>query len=193
MNIKLNEINRGTNAGGANTNLYGKKFEDKTNNKLRLLNNGYIENNFTSRNLNYLYKVFDNKKIIFTTQFGFKTYMKNKYNIQVFRCPDEAYIIEYNTGKSIIKILEKKEQRVEGSVEIKLWAGPSLKREYQLVMGHNFEIHYGFCVSEFLKTKLTSNETKYKMLNIIFSENDIPVLFGDDEDYFEKLDEWLGL
>ena len=22
--------------------------------------------------------------------------MKNKYNIELFRCPDEAYIIEYN-------------------------------------------------------------------------------------------------
>jgi hypothetical protein len=25
--------------------------------------------------------------------------MKNKYNIELFRCPDEAYIIKYNTGK----------------------------------------------------------------------------------------------
>ena len=34
--------------------------------------------------------------------------MKNKFNILLFRYPDEAYIIEYNTGKKVIKILEKK-------------------------------------------------------------------------------------
>jgi hypothetical protein len=85
-------------------------------------------------------------------------YMKTKYNIELFRCPDEAYIIEYNTGKKVIKILEKKEQNVEGSVETKLWSGPSLKREYELVLGNDFEVHYGFCVSDFLKKKLISNK-----------------------------------
>ena len=35
-------INKGTGAGGANTNFYGKKFEDKTNNQNRLLEMGYI-------------------------------------------------------------------------------------------------------------------------------------------------------
>lgn len=75
--------------------------------------------------------------------------MKNKYNIELFRYPDEAYIIEYNTGKKIIKILEKKNQNVEGSVETKLWSGPSLKREYKLILKDNLEVHYGFCVNDF--------------------------------------------
>ena len=52
--------------------------------------------------------------------------MKYKYNISMFRCPDEAYIIEYKNGKIQVKILEKKEQNVEGSVETKLWAGVAL-------------------------------------------------------------------
>jgi hypothetical protein len=33
-------VNKGTGAGGANTNYYGKKFEEKTNNQIRLLNDG---------------------------------------------------------------------------------------------------------------------------------------------------------
>ena len=33
----LPSLNRGSGAGGANTNYYGKKFEEKTNNKERLL------------------------------------------------------------------------------------------------------------------------------------------------------------
>ena len=155
-------INKGTGAGGANTNYYGKKFEEKTNNQTRLLNDGYIKNSFTKKTKKaydyYLSKTFEDKTIIFVLQNGLKMYMKNKYNIELFRCPDEAYIIEYNTGKKVIKILEKKEQNVEGSVETKLWSGPSLKREYELVLGNDFEVHYGFCVSEFLKKKLISNE-----------------------------------
>jgi len=41
--------NKGSCAGGSNTNYYGKKFEQKTSNELRLLNNGYsklINRNF---------------------------------------------------------------------------------------------------------------------------------------------------
>ena len=107
--------------------------------------------------------------------------MKNKYNIELFRYPDEAYIIEYNTGCKILKILEKKEQNVEGSV----------KREYELVLENDFKIFYGFCVNDFLKKKLISTKQKYIILNIIFSENNINVLFGDDNDYFNTLDNWI--
>ena len=119
--------------------------------------------------------------------------MKNKYNIELFRNPDEAYIIEYITGKKVIKILEKKEQNVEGSIETKLWAVPSLKREYQIALKNGFEVYYDLCVSDFLKKKLTSKkEAKYTILNEIFKESNISVLFGDDENYFETLDNWLA-
>jgi hypothetical protein len=193
---KLN-INKGTGAGGANTNYYGKKFEDKTNNQERLLKEGYVKNSFkkirSSKTYDYyLSKTFDDKTVIFVLQNGLKTYMKKKYDIELFRCPDEAYIIEYNNGKKVIKILEKKEQNVEGSVETKLWSGPSLKREYELVLGDEFDVHYGFCVSQFLKDKLTSNQKKYIILNTIFNENNIRVLFGDDENYFETFNNWFN-
>ena len=189
-------INRGTGAGGSNTNYYGKKFEEKTNNETRLLEDGYAKNSFTKKPKKtydyYLSKTFEDKTIVFVLQNGLKMYMKNKYNIELFRCPDEAYIIEYNTGKKIVKILEKKEQNVEGSVETKLWSGPSLKREYELILGDAFEVHYGFCVSDFLKKKLVSTEEKYTILNKIFNEHNITVLFGDDENYFETFDEWFN-
>lgn len=189
-------INKGTGAGGANTNYYGKKFEDKTNNQQRLLELGYTINSFTKNPKKaydyYLSKTFEDKIIVFVLQNGLKIYMKNKYNIDLFRCPDEAYIIEYKNGRKVIKILEKKEQNVEGSVETKLWSGPSLKREYELVLGAEFEVFYGFCVSKFLKNKLISNEKKYTILNTIFKETNIAVLFGDDENYFETLDTWFN-
>ena len=189
-------INKGTGADGANTNYYGKKFEEKTNNQQRLLELGYTKNSFTKNPKKaydyYLSKTFEDKIIVFVLQNGLKIYMKNKYNIDLFRCPDEAYIIEYKNGRKVIKILEKKEQNVEGSVETKLWSGPSLKREYELVLGAEFEVFYGFCVSKFLKNKLISNEKKYTILNTIFKETNIAVLFGDDENYFETLDTWFN-
>ena len=189
-------INKGTGAGGANTNYYGKKFEEKTNNYERLLENGFIKKSFTINTKNkydyYLSKSFEDKTIIFVLQNGLNLYMKNKYNIDLFRFPDEAYIIEYNNGRKIIKILEKKEQNVEGSVEIKLWSSPSLKREYELLLGLDFEVFYGLCVNDFLKNKLISNKNKYKILNMILDENNIITLFGDDENYFEMLDIWIN-
>tara|TARA_B110000967_G_scaffold13337_1_gene12843 strand:- start:1461 stop:2084 length:624 start_codon:yes stop_codon:yes gene_type:complete len=195
-NTQLIIINKGTGAGGANTNYYGKNFEEKTNNQPRLLEMGYTKNSFTKKPKKtydyYLLKIFEDKKIIFVLQGGLKVYMKNKYNIDLFRCPDEAYIIEYTSGRIVIKILEKKEQNVQGSAETKLWAAPSLKREYELVLGKDFEVVYGFCVSEFLKKKVVSNETKYTILNTILNENNIAVLFGDDENYFETVDTWIN-
>jgi hypothetical protein len=186
-------INKGSGAGGANTNYYGKKFEEKTNNQQRLLEMGYTKHSFTNKAYDYyLSKTFEDKTIAFVLQNGLKRYMKNKYNIDLFRCPDEAYIIEYTSGRKVIKILEKKEQNVEGSVETKLWAGSSLKREYELVLGIEFEVFYGFCVSEFLKKKFISNEKKYGILNTIFNENNIAVLFGDDANYFETFDTWFN-
>ena len=204
----LPHINKGTGAGGANTNYYGKQFEEKTNNETRLLEKGFIKyidkNEILDDKDYYIYvaalKFEPDRNVKFSTylayefvlQNGLKMYMKNKYNIEMFRCPDEAYIIEYTSGRKVIKILEKKEQNVMGSVETKLWSGPSLKREYELVLGGEFEVFYGFCVSAFLKKKIIYSEKKYAILITILNENNIAVLFGDDESYFETFDTWLN-
>jgi len=189
-------INKGTGAGGNNTNYYGKIFENKTNNENNLLEQGYIKKYFNEISNNiydyYLEKIFENKKIIFLLQFGLKKYIKNKYNINLFRSPDEAYIIEYNNGNNIIKILEKKEQNVNGSVETKLWSSPSLKREYELILGNNFIIEYILCINNFLKNKIISDEPKYKTLNLILNESNIKILFGDDDNYFELLNNCIN-
>jgi hypothetical protein len=197
MNTPANKIiNKGTGAGGANTNYFGKIFETNTNNHQRLLEMGFTKNSFKKKPKKiydyYLSKKLEDKTIIFVLQSGLKLYMKKKYNIELFRFPDEAFIIEYENGKKIIKILEKKEQNVNGSVETKLWAGPSLKREYELVLGAEFVVCYGFCVNTFLANKLSSNKPKYTILNTILQENNIAVLFGNNTNYFETFDNWLN-
>lgn len=192
-NKKDKIMNKGNGAGGSKTNYYGKNFEYKTNNQNRLLNNGFTKIYYPNTKEYYLSKTLEDKTIIFVLQTGLKKYIKYKYNINIFRCPDEAYIIQYNTGKILIKILEKKEQNVEGSVETKLWSGPSLKREYELVLNDDkFIVNYAFCLSDFLKKKLNSNEIKYILLNKILQEDNIEVLFGDDENYFYTLDKWIN-
>lgn len=92
--------NKGSGAGGKNTNIYGKKFEDKTNNENNLIENGFIKEVYSKTKYGYyLYKIFENKTIYFTLQNGLKLFIKSKYNIDIFRCPDEAYIIETNDKK----------------------------------------------------------------------------------------------
>jgi hypothetical protein len=235
-----NNKNKGTGAGGKQTNFYGKMFEAKTNNSDRLINQfGFVPMEFkgnesvpiskdqwelTGKKYDFLLRSHqslthahsDNssnnnasnnnrnttKNEVFVLQTGMKRYMMMRYGVQMFRFPDEAYIIETRSGDEThltVKILEKKEQQVQGSVDIKLWAGPSLKREYELVLqpdmpsGVTVEVHYGFCLSTFLANKLKSDKKKYTTLNTILGEHNIAVLFGDDANYFERLDAWTAL
>ena len=193
-------INRGTGAGGANTNKTGKPFEENTDNLKRMLDREMLDREMLDHGFDHgfdtqktwITKTFEDKTVVIVNQRGLGQYAKHKYGINdVYRCPDEAYIIEYSTGKKVIKILEKKMQNVEGSVETKLFAGPSLKREYELMFGPEFEIQYGFCVSEFLQKKITSGTKKYNNLQKILEENNIPILFGNNANYFETLDSWI--
>lgn len=190
-NIKI--TNKGTGAGGSNTNLFGKMFENKTNNEQRLENFGFVKMYFNEKNKEkyYLHNKYDDKEVVFVLQNNFKVYMKNKYNIDLYRNPDEAYIVEFINGNKMVIIIEKKEQNVEGSVETKLWSGPSLKREYELDLGKDFEVHYCFCLNDFFKNKFSSNKKKYNNLEIILKENNIQILYGDDIDYFKQLNLWL--
>jgi len=184
--------NLGTGAGGANTNIYGKRFEDFTCNEPKLIEKGFTK---TSMNKNkwgyYLSKTFDDKRVIFLQQGGLKDYIKKTHNIELFRFPDEAYIIEYFDGRKIIKILEKKEQRVGGSVETKLLSGPIFREEYEEALEGQFEVEYAFCISKFLQNKVVSDDKKYTIFNKLMKKHNIPVLFGDDENYFMQLNLWI--
>ena len=173
------------------------KFERKISNRGRLISNGFVATNNDLANSKklcnqYLRKIYEDKTVIFTSQSGLQKYMKSMYNIDLFRCPSEAYIIEYNDGRKVMKIIDKKVQN-EGAIGVKLWSVPSLKREYELMLNGNFEIQYALCVNKILEKKLLSSENKYTVLKTIFEESKIDVLFGDDEYYFEILDGWLKL
>jgi hypothetical protein len=185
------QINKGTGAGGKNTNVNGKKFEQLTDNEENLINNGYIKKEINKSKFGYyLYKKINDIEYIYVLQGGLKTYIKKFYDIELFRNPDEAYLI-VTDEKITIKILEKKAQNVEGSVETKLWSAPSFKREYELVLGDKFIVEYAFCVSVYLENKFKSEKKKYKILKQILTENNINIFYGENEDYYDKLNEWI--
>lgn len=177
-------VNKGTGAGGVNTTVLGKAFEILTNFEPHLLNLGFIKYK------QYLYKEYTDRTMYYFVQSGFKTFVKKYYDVQTIRIPDEACIIEYKDGLRTIKILEKKEQRVEGSVELKLWAGPAIKREYELIFP-GFKIEYAFCLSNFFRDR---NQTqRYTCLDEIFRENDIQIFYGTDDKYVDQIKTWIGV
>jgi hypothetical protein len=183
--------NRGTGAGGAGTNASGLPFEEKTGNQNRLQEAGYsmVPMQGGGKFSYYLEK----DGTVFLTKGGLKTYMKEKYGVEMFREPDEAYLIrDPESGVTQLKILEKKNQNTEGSVDTKLLAGPMFVEEYKWCLGGTgIRVDYAFCVSNFLKEKMMSEKPKWRALRDINKKYGITVLFGDDEDYFEKLGEWL--
>lgn len=181
--------NRGTGAGGKNTNATGKAFEGKTEHETRLMENGYVKK--TLKKHYYLEKTFDTHTIWYLTQGNLKAYMMNTHNKKLFRHPDEAYLIHKN-GKYVLKVLEKKAQNGAGSVDTKLCAGPYFKEEYAECLGENFTVEYAFCLSSYLQKEYLSTQEKYKVMRTINKRHNIEVFFGDDEDYASKLDTWIN-
>jgi len=189
LSLDENKVNKGTGAGGKNTNLKGKKFEELTNVEIKLKD--YDKKIINKSKFGYYLKKIDNDvNYIFTLQSGLKSYFKKYYDIELFRFPDESFIIETKEYMNVY-IIEKKEQCVEGSVETKLWSAPSLKKEYEIILQESIKdmkikVYYIFCLSKFLKDKFETSR-KYKILKEILNKDEIEVLYGEDEDYFDKL------
>ena len=185
-------MNRGTGAGGSETNHNGLEFESRTDNIPNLEKDGYKKVMMDEKNYFYA-KEYPTKFVIFLKQFSLKKYLEKYENIklkELYR-PDEAYIIkEKESGKTTIKILEKKNQNVSGSVEEKIDAAPIKKMKYKRLLP-NFKIEYAFCLSGYFKNKLDTSNLFQMTYTILNQDFDIPIFFGDDSDYFERLNEWI--
>jgi hypothetical protein len=199
MDVQEVLVNRGTGAGGANTNKSGKTFEQKTENESRLLAAGFIKKPIVEKNkakFNYFLEraVSPTSSIVYLTQGALKLYFKSVFSVEMHRCPDEAYLFRQG-DKYLLKILEKKNQNVAGSVDTKLMAGNGFIRDYKKCLkgcAESFDVQYAFCISDFLKQDYVSDCQKFKNLREILEEDGIAVLFGDDEDYYDHLDAWIG-
>ncbi len=194
---KTPKKNKGIGAGGKETNVKGKEFEELTNNSNNLLKDKYIKKSINKSKFGHFLnkKIDENVEINFVLQSGLKTYFEHFHKITMFRNPDEAYIIKKG-DTIIVKILEKKEQSVEGSVETKLWAGPSLKREYELILhkhfGEKVKVEYAYTLSKFLQDKMENKTEKFNILKTILEEANIKILYGNNADYLTQLNDWIN-
>ena len=223
IQTKQKIINKGTGAGGANTVHNGSQFEELTNIEPLLLSKSFDTKILNkTKNGYYLTKNFtkdtkdtkdtendsdprcDDKKddtnqktITYSKQCGFKTYIKKEFNIDIYRHPDEAYVIKTkkdNVYHYNIKILEKKNQNGEGSVEDKLKTGAFNRKEYILMfekMKDNITIDYAFTVSKFLEDKFESNKPKYNNIKKINNDDNIKIFYASKSNYFEEIYEWI--
>ena len=187
--------NKGTGAGGEQTNINGKKWEYVTCNIPYLKSNG-----FTVDTAGYLSKKYESYEIIYLAQGGLNNYFMKNHKIKVHRNPDEAYLIKKNDNSFVLKILEKKYQNVEGSVIDKLQTYMVMIEEYKYILKTlNITISYAYCLSKFLQQKLDCNEEnmtsanqKFVVWNQNFKKNSIEILYGEDIDYFTKLNAWIN-
>lgn len=195
------KINKGINAGGKNTVISGLTFKNKTSIENKLLENNFVKYLINNKNkYGYYFELNDkNNKILYLTQTGLKLYLKKFYDVNIYKHPDESFII-FKNNEIHIKILEKKNQNVSGSVEDKLKTGKFNKTEYEKMIRKEFDknniqnklkITYAFCVSSFLKNKLNSNSIKYNIIKEILDDDDIKIFYGDDDNYFDILYEWI--
>jgi hypothetical protein len=195
---KSETYNKGTGAGGSNTNSNGIAFENKTDNEDHMISCGFVRKIIPGKQNTkygyYLEKNDGNKTIHFVTQNGLKYYMFHFHQKKMCREPDGAYIITDNITNNItVKILEKKEQKGAGSVEDKLMLGYHFKFvEYPSCLGPNFKVEYAFCLSGYFKNIYNSDQLKWQIIRNDNEKNNIPVLFGDDDDYQSKLSEWVN-
>lgn len=187
--------NRGTGAGGANTTINGRTFEERTENETRLLASGFVRHRTPGCKGKYAYylekEISPTQKIYYVTQTGLKFFISFKFNKETFRRADEAYIIQ-NGDTYTLKILEKKNQNTEGSVDTKLLAGQGFIDEYKFLLGETIKVDYAFCISDFLKKEYLADTLKGKGLRYVTEKQGIPILFGEDSDYYEKLDAWIN-
>lgn len=205
-----NPINKGTGAGGSNTNVNGKSFEMKTTNEPRLLDSGFVRKNIPGvgdkikNGFYYEKQITPTTTVVYLTQGGLKAYFKHFFGKEMCRCPDEAYLFQQKDGDGgasyTLKILEKKNQNTSGSVDTKLLAGKGFIDEYIYCLGGDghgdghgapFTVEYAFCINEFLKKDYIADTKKSEALRFIHKKDGISVLFGDDTDYFDTLDAWL--
>lgn len=173
INLDENIINRGTGAGGANTNKNGLSYEQKTD-----LSSEYdIIKQFKYHKIinfnNYELVCINNKQL-------FK-YMENKTDNDICKAhgckqPDECYIDENN---KVVYIIEKKFQQTSGSVceklqtpDFKLWQYTRTFPQYRIV--------YIYCLSDWFKKNCIA-ELEY------LEYKNVPVFWGNDFNYKNKI------
>ena len=172
QNNTITLVNKGTGAGGANTNKNGLPYEGLTdlNTHIEVIKTN--QNSTTVRFKNYSIELEkpNGKTGLFKVLSDHLD--KNVEKGHGCKQPDECYI---NIKKKIIYIIEKKFQQTGGSVIEKIQT-PEFKIWNYSQMFQNFTIVYVYCLSDYFKENAKA-ELEY------LKEKKIPVFWGNGETY----------
>ena len=182
--------NKGTGAGGSNTNASGKPFEKRVGNEDRLLGNGFVRKDIPGKKGKYDYYLSDpSETIIYLKQNGLNSYLSYFHKKTIHKNPDEAFLIRKG-DTYLLKILEVKNQNVSGSVIEKLETGEFKKQLYEACL--DMKVEYAYCVSNYLKGEYLKDTSYSNFMRTFNEKHGIKVFFGEDIDYHVKLDEWIS-
>lgn len=174
-----NIINKGTGAGGSNTNKNGLSYEDRTE---LIKDYDFIEikkiDKYTSE-IVFLQNM--NKSFLQTKQSGFFLCMKEYKDVEITKAhgcknPDDCYI---DLVKKTIFIIEKKFQQTSGSVCEKIQTPHFKKWQYKRTFP-GWNIVYIYCFSDWFKKNCVA-ELEY------LQEMNIPVFWGNSLTYKQDI------
>jgi hypothetical protein len=197
---------------GARRVFVGNEFDKSTNILPYLLKSGFKWNSD-----GILVRRFPEKsricEIVFLRQNEFGKYMERKYGLVFTRRPDEAFLVVeapdtwsgMGRRNVTIKIVEKKTQSVDGSVDLKLAAGEYLRHEYlrcieDTAIGEtpgdavNWSVEYAFCLNYYFFDKFTSDKWKdrrFKYMQDYLASRGISIFFGENRTYNSQIMEWV--
>lgn len=172
--------NKGSGAGGTNTNKNGKSYEKEVDIEEFLITTECFEK-VNKNNITYCSKVYDDRVVYYFKQANLKRFLQlNK--ITIYRNPDIACLKKYNDGRNYLIIFEIKNQNVSGSVDTKLWAAIGLKEEYVICLPEDYKIDYMFILSDYFKIQFDKSP-KFKILEKILNKYKINIFYGNNKNY----------
>lgn len=167
----MSSSNRGTGAGGANTNANGLSYETAT--ELSLFELERIPN-FKERGGVQLKKAAFYKHM---DKLG--TIDKRVLTASGCKQPDEVVVVDKH-----VFIIEKKFQNGPGSVDEKIQTGGFKKMHYQS-MFPTYRVHYIYCLSDWFK------RPEYRSVLAYLDTQSVPVFWGQDADYKTQIMDYI--
>jgi hypothetical protein len=176
--------NKGTGAGGANTNKNGLAYEELTD-----LSEKFKKNIPIKKGINEVEFEGYERKLIQASKDNLKKYMKEigELNEQIkpapgCKEPDEAYV---DPEQKIVFIIEKKFQQGPGSVDEKIQTSDYKLYHYKKLFPNYKKIYYMYCLSDWFK------RDEYKDSLIYLEEKKVPVFWGSSETYKQDIIEFI--
>lgn len=169
--------NRGYGAGGSNTNINGLSFEEETD-----ISNYFRYENYNVDNVMYKIFYFNGNKIVQVRKKNLEKYLKNDFvKLEKSLQPDEAFIDIQNKN---LYILEKKFQKVAGSVDEKIQTGV-FKKEFYEELYPSYKIYYAYVLNDWFKNDKYKPELRY------LEKYNISIFWSYDDNFYENIKNWI--